>query len=96
LKNPVHRGRLANEIARVLSETLLYEARDEALSCVTILRVELSGNGQEALVYYSANQEWEKASAALERARGFLRSRVAQEMRLRWVPRLTFVPEEPW
>jgi ribosome-binding factor A len=96
VKNPARPGRLASEIARVLAETLLYEARDEALSCVTILRVELSGNGQEALVYYSASDEWEKAAAALERARGFLRSRIAQEIRLRWVPRLTFVPEEPW
>lgn len=95
MKTPAHRSRLANEIARVLSETLLYEARDEALSCVTILRVELSGSGQEALVYYSANQEWEKAAAALARAKGFLRTRVAQEIRLRWVPKLTFVPEEP-
>lgn len=81
-------------MARVLSETLLYEARDEALSCVTILRVELSENGQEAMVYYSANQEWERAALALERARGFLRSRLVREIRLRWVPKLTFVPEE--
>ncbi len=94
MKNPARPGRLAREIARVLSETLLYEAKDEALSVVTILRVELSGNGQEALVYYSANQEWERAALALERARGFLRTRLAQEIRLRWVPRLTFVPEE--
>ncbi|MGB9590538.1 MAG: 30S ribosome-binding factor RbfA [candidate division WOR-3 bacterium] len=94
MKNPARTGRLAHEIARVLSETLLYEAKDEALSVVTIIRVELSGNGQEALVYYSANQEWERAALALERARGFLRTRLAQEIRLRWVPKLTFIPEE--
>ncbi|MEO0141614.1 MAG: 30S ribosome-binding factor RbfA [candidate division WOR-3 bacterium] len=92
--NPIQSGRLAHEIARVLSETILYEAKDEGLSVVTILRVELVNRGQEAIVYYSAAADWEGAASALERAKGFLRSRIAQEIRLRWVPRLTFVPEE--
>ena len=86
--------KLAHGMIRVLNEVLAYDAADDALSNITVLRVELSGDNRSANVFYSVLGDPDAAQAALERAEGFLRARMALEMGLRHTPRLTFMLEE--
>lgn len=86
--------RLAAEIERALGEILLYEARDERLQEVRVLRVEVSGH--KAVVFYGVEGvSWSQADEALRRASGFLRARLQEELGLAYVPKLIFLPEEP-
>ena len=85
--------RLAGEMARTLSEILACEVRDEELSGVFVLRVELVGN--RAKVFFSSQREPFEVAKALERAKGFLRAGLARDMGLQRVPNLIFVPEDP-
>ena len=85
--------RLAAEIERELAEILSYEAEDERLQGVVVLRVEVSG--PRAVVFYAVEGvSWAEADRALRRAARFLRARLKEELGLQVVPRLEFVPEE--
>ncbi len=85
--------RLAAEIERALSEILLYEAEDERLNEVRVVRVEVSGS--KALVFYTVEgTTFSQAERALRRAAGFIKARLREELGLQFVPRLEFLPEE--
>jgi ribosome-binding factor A len=84
-------GQVGEEIQRILSEVLQYEVKDPRVGFATIVGVDVSADLQHAKVRVSVMDETQRADTieGLERAKGFLRRRVAQELRhLRSVPEL--------
>jgi ribosome-binding factor A len=84
--------RIADQIRRDLAELLLYEVKDPRLQSITISEVLIDRDLSLARVLISAASESEcrEQILSLERASGFLRSKLARRLRLRNVPRLRF------
>jgi ribosome-binding factor A len=84
---------VAERIHREISSLLMFEARDPRLVGVTITGVKVSADLQLAHVYYSvlgAEDEWSAVQAALQHAKGYLRTQVAERIQLRFAPELIF------
>jgi ribosome-binding factor A len=82
---------VADEIQRILSEVIQYELKDPRVGFATVVGVDLSADLQHAKVRISVLDEAQRADTmeGLERARGFIRRRMAQKLRhLRLVPEL--------
>ena len=82
---------VSDEMQRILSEVIQYELKDPRVGFATVVGVNMSADLQHATVRISVMDETQRADTmeALQRARGFLRRRVAQELRhLRAVPEL--------
>lgn len=91
---PTRRQRRVSElIHRELSLLLMREVRDPRLADVTVTEVRVTPDLLIARVYYSvlgdAEQEKEVA-VALESAKGYLRTQLAAQVRLRLAPELVF------
>ena len=89
--------RIEEQIQRVLGDAIRAEARDPRLRGVILTEVRVSRDLSVARVYYSALQQDATApdpGPALEAARGFLRSVLARELRVRQVPELRFFADE--
>jgi ribosome-binding factor A len=85
---------IGEEIQRILSEVIQYEMKDPRVGFATIVGVDVSGDLAHAKVRVSVMDESQRADTieGLERAKGFLRRRVAQELRhLRSVPELHII-----
>jgi ribosome-binding factor A len=84
-------AQVSDELQRILSEVIQYELKDPRVGFATVVGVDMSADLQHATVRISVMDETQRADTieALERARGFMRRRVAQELRhLRSVPEL--------
>jgi ribosome-binding factor A len=83
---------IADEIQRILGEVIQHEVKDPRVGFATIVGVDVSADLQHARVRISVmGDEAQRAATmeGLERARGFLRRRVAQELRhMRSTPEL--------
>jgi ribosome-binding factor A len=82
---------VAEEILRILSEVIQYELKDPRVGFATVVGVDVTADLQLARVRISVMDEAERQETmeVLERAKGFLRRRVAQELRhMRTVPEL--------
>ena len=92
-------ARLEHLVYFELQSLLTDEANDPALAVVRLVSVHLSIDGGHARVVYAVVQEpgvqqeqgvAVRTKTALVRATGFLRARLAHQLNLRRVPRLTF------
>ena len=83
--------RVANLIQRNISEILQFEVKED-IGLVTITRVRVVNDYSYAYVYVSFLNEndKEKGLAGLEKAKGFIRSKLASRMDLRKLPALIF------
>src|SRR6266516_1746364 len=83
---------VGDEIQRILGEVIQYELKDPRVGFATVVGVEVSADLQHARVRISVMGDDEQQRATmegLERARGFMRRRVAQELRhMRSIPEL--------
>ena len=82
---------VSDEMQRILSEVIQYELKDPRVGFATVVGVNMSADLQHATVRISVMEETERADTmeGLQRAKGFMRKRVAQELRhLRAVPEL--------
>ena len=93
-------ARLGDRIRVILAERLEKGLRDPRLGFVTITDVRVSGDSQQATIFYTVlgspeDQEAQLAStaAALESAKGLLRSEVGKQLGMRHVPTLTFIAD---
>lgn len=89
--------RVEEAIQRILSEALAGKTRDPRLSGISITHVRVSRDISVATAYYallSGAQPGPEIADALRVATGFFRSLVAQELRVRHVPELRFLPDE--
>lgn len=85
--------RIADQIQRELSDIIRLEIKDPRVGMVTITDVEVSQDNAHAKVFFTALGEpvqQEAAERALNHAAGFLRSALAQRLKLRTVPQLRF------
>lgn len=86
---------LAHEIQRILGEILQYELKDPRVGFATVVGVEVTADLQIARVRISVMgtpEERRETMAALERAKGFLRRRLAEELNyLRFIPELRLI-----
>jgi len=86
---------LGHEIQRILGEVIQYELKDPRVGFATVVGVEVTADLQIARVRISVMgtpDERRETMAALERARGFLRRRLAEELNyLRFVPELRLI-----
>ena len=89
-------GRLSDRIRVIIAERLDKGLRDPRLGFVTITDVRMTGDLQNASVFYTvygSDQEREDSAAALKAATGMLRSEVGKRLGVRLVPTLEFIPD---
>jgi len=89
--------RVGEQIQRELAVLLQREVRDPRLSQVTISAVEVTRDMSLATVYFTVLGEKEKVAPiqqALEKASGFLRHALGENMVMRSVPHLKFIYDE--
>lgn len=92
--------KLADRIKVVVAETLEMRVKDPRLGFLTITDVRITGDLQQASVFYTVlgdETQQAESAAALESAKGVLRSEVGRQTGVRHTPTLTFfadaVPE---
>jgi ribosome-binding factor A len=93
MSNPAKTRRHAERIKELVA-ALVREIKDPRLGMVTITDARITGDLREATVFYTVlGDEVEQAStaAALESAKGMLRTRVGHALALRHSPSLAFV-----
>ena len=91
--------RLSDLIKVEISKTLSFEVKDPRIQGITVLRVELSPDMKKSYIYFSAENsfnETEKSEVqdGLERAKGFIRSRLSKQLNLRRTPEIYFEEED--
>ena len=95
-QRPYHRtDRLNRQLAEVLAKAVQRETREEVLRLAIITGVEVTRDLSVARVYYQTmGADREETAAAFERAAGFLRCRVGDQIRMRQTPELRFKYDE--
>lgn len=87
--------RVAEQIRHELADIVLREMRDPRVQGVSFSAVEVTSDLEHAKVWFTVlGDDIAGARQGLTRAAGFLRSELAQRMRMRTVPRLNFAYDE--
>ena len=89
--------RVADQIRSELATLLVRDVHDPGIGFVTLTRVQLSSDLQQARVRYTSlgdNKARTATAKALERATPFLRRRIGSRLRLKRVPELKFDYDE--
>jgi ribosome-binding factor A len=97
MADPARGRRLAKRISEIVASAIEYEIKDPGLAGVTIVDSKLSGDLHDATLYYTVigstlddDPDYAGAAAALERAKGVLRTKVGAGTGVRFTPTLTF------
>jgi ribosome-binding factor A len=88
---------VADQIRGELGQLLAREVHDPGIGFVTITRVQVSPDIQQARVFYTAlgdDKARQNSERALGRAIPFLRRQIGSRLRLKRVPELKFVYDE--
>jgi ribosome-binding factor A len=95
--------KIADRIQQIVAEMLERRLKDPRLGFVTITDVRVTGDSQNATIFYTVlagavgEQSDEAAlaatAAALESAKGMIRSEVGKQLGMRHVPTLEFVAD---
>jgi ribosome-binding factor A len=90
--------KIADRIQVIVAEMLERRIKDPRLGFVTVTDVRVTGDTQQATVFYTVLGETpategdlDGTAAALESAKGLLRSEVAKQLGMRHAPSLAFV-----
>ncbi len=90
-------SRIGDQIRVELAELLSREVHDPGVGFLTITRVDVTSDLQQARVYYTTlgdEHARRESGRALQRAKPFLRRQVAQRLRLKRAPELRFFFDE--
>jgi ribosome-binding factor A len=97
MADPARARRLAKRISEIVASAIEYEIKDPGLAGITIVDAKVSGDLHDATLYYTVmgstlddEPDHVGAAAALERAKGVLRSKVGAGTGVRFTPTLTF------
>lgn len=86
--------RLAQEIQREVDDILLKRVRDPRVQGVTITGVDVTGDLQQATIYYSIlsdkASDMEKVQAGLDKATGLIRSELGARLNIFKTPEIKF------
>lgn len=92
--------KLAKRIAKIVAFSLEHEIKDPRLASVTITDAKITGDLRDATVYYTVLGETLNtppdlgaAAAALDSAKGVLRTKVGEGTGVRFTPTLSFVAD---
>ena len=86
-------AKLADQIQVILASTIQKRIKDPRLGFLTITEVRLTGDNREATAFYTVlgdDEARKGTAAALESAKGMLRTTVGQQLGMKFTPTLTF------
>lgn len=89
--------KLADQIQRIVAQTLESTVKDPRLGFVTVTEVRVTGDCQHATVFYTVlgdDDERTGTAAALASAKGLIRSEVGARVGLRLTPTIEFQLDE--
>jgi ribosome-binding factor A len=89
--------RMGDQIMREIGTLLVEEAADPRLNLVTLSGVRMNANLRIAEIFYTVSGDSEhrkEVQEGLERATGFLRSRLGRILKLQYTPELRFQFDE--
>ena len=88
--------KLADRIRVIVAETLEQRIKDPRLGFVTITDTRVTGDLHDATVYYTVygtDEEKQSTAAALESAKGVLRTEIGRQTGVRFTPTVTFIAD---
>ena len=98
MADPARAKRLAKRISTIVASAIEYEIKDPRLAGVTITDAKVTGDLHDATLYYSVigrsltdEPDYAGVAAALESAKGVLRSKVGAGTGVKFTPTLAFV-----
>lgn len=98
MADPARARRLAKRISTIVASAIEYEIKDPRLAFVTVTDTKVTGDLHDATVYYTVRgqnlddePDFAGAAAALESAKGVLRTKVGAGTGVRYTPTLAFV-----
>jgi ribosome-binding factor A len=88
--------RIGDLLLELVSELLHKDIRDPRVGSVTLTAVKVSKDLRHARLYFNAlgNENRAEVLAGLKSASGFIRSRVAKQLKLRFVPTIDFTYDD--
>jgi ribosome-binding factor A len=97
MADPARARRLAKRISTIVASAIEFEIKDPRLTGVTITDAKVTGDLHDATLYYSVfgssledEPDYAGVAAALESAKGTLRTRVGAALGVRFTPTLAF------
>src|ERR1700752_3360386 len=97
MADPARARRLAKRISEIVASAIEREIKDPGLAGGTIIDAKMSGDLHDATLYYTVmgttledEPDYAGAAAALDRAKGVLRTKVGAGTGVRFTPTLTF------
>jgi ribosome-binding factor A len=98
MPDPARARRLAKRISTIVASAIEYEIKDPRLAGVTVTDAKVTADLHDATVYYTVmgrtledEPDYAGAAAALDSAKGVLRTKVGAGTGVRFTPTLTFV-----
>ena len=88
--------KMADRIRVIVAETLEQRIKDPRLGFVTITDTRVTGDLHDATVYYTVygtDEEKQNSAAALESAKGVLRTEIGRQTGVRFTPTVTFIAD---
>lgn len=83
--------RVSKEIMRVLNEVIRNDINDPRLLNLVILDVEISSDLKRAKIFYTQLKEEEKIDMIIEKAKNFIRKKIAEKIELKFIPEIFFI-----
>lgn len=96
MSDPARVRRTAERIRELVAANLKTQVKDPRLGMITVTDARITGDLRDATVYYTVlgdAAERSATAAALDSAKGMLRSQVGRRLGLRHSPSLTFVAD---
>ena len=98
MADPARAKRLAKRISTIVASAIEYEIKDPRLTGVTITDAKVTGDLHDATLYYTVigpdlntEPDYAGVAAALDSARGVLRTKVGAGTGVRFTPTLAFI-----
>ncbi len=89
----IRANRVAEQMKKEISDIVNNKIKDPRIGFLTITDVEVTGDLQQAKVFFSVlgdESEREASLLGLNKATGFIRSEIGRRIRLRKVPEINF------
>ena len=85
--------RINSELAKIISEILAYETRDELMHTITITSVETSKDLSYSKVFFTSIKDLpiNELEKEMNEASDFVRKKVAEKIDLRQTPKIKFI-----
>ena len=89
--------RVGDLLQELVSQLLMKEVSDPRIGAITLTAVEVTKDLRQAKIYFSilaGSEKKEQVASGLKSATGFIRGRVAKDLKLRFVPTIEFIYDE--